>query len=75
MLFVDNPVGAGFSYVNTSTYPSNLDEIADDLLVFLTTFLELKPTFRVSGEAGKLNNVPLRLVVYLIACYTLATPL
>lgn len=36
LLFIDNPVGTGFSYVDTDSYLSDLDEMA----VQMTTFLE-----------------------------------
>ena len=40
LLFVDNPVGAGFSYVtDPAAYTNNVTQIADDLLVVLKAFL------------------------------------
>lgn len=40
MLYVDNPIGTGFSYTNSSNGFSTTDEnIADNLLVFLKKFL------------------------------------
>jgi carboxypeptidase D len=36
LLFIDNPVGTGFSYVDTDSYLHDLDEMA----VQMTTFLE-----------------------------------
>ncbi|KAL3878075.1 hypothetical protein ACJMK2_035707 [Sinanodonta woodiana] len=45
LLFVDNPVGAGFSYVdNDDAYTTNVDTIAKDLLVLLKTFFMEKST-------------------------------
>lgn len=40
LLFVDNPVGAGFSYItDPAAYANNVTQSADDLLVVLKAFL------------------------------------
>ena len=40
LLFVDNPVGAGFNYVtDPAAYANNVTQFADDLLVVLKAFL------------------------------------
>lgn len=44
MLYIDNPVGAGFSYSNK--YPSTEEEIADDLYEFLIQWFTLFPQFQ-----------------------------
>ncbi|XP_013392846.1 retinoid-inducible serine carboxypeptidase [Lingula anatina] len=47
LLFIDNPVGAGFSYVtDDSAYTTNNDMIAADLLTVLMAFLKELPDFR-----------------------------
>lgn len=49
VLFIDNPVGTGFSYVTySSAYAVNNEQIADDLLVLLTAFLNQLPDFKVT---------------------------
>lgn len=45
LLFVDQPVGTGFSYVNTNAYLHELDEMAAHFVTFLTTFFELFPEY------------------------------
>ena len=46
MLFIDNPVGAGYSYVDDLSYlTTTTQEITDDLLVVLRTFLDTHPEF------------------------------
>ncbi|KFO34999.1 retinoid-inducible serine carboxypeptidase [Fukomys damarensis] len=47
LLFVDNPVGTGFSYVNTSdAYAKNLAMVASDMLVLLKTFFNCHKEFQ-----------------------------
>ncbi|CAG9858687.1 unnamed protein product [Phyllotreta striolata] len=47
ILFVDNPVGTGFSYVeNNEKLTRNNTEIANDFLVFWREFLEKIPDFK-----------------------------
>eukprot|EP00884_Botryococcus_braunii_P006027 jgi/Botrbrau1/15425/Bobra.43_2s0051.1 len=46
LLFVDNPVGTGFSYVEKGyNFARNNSEIVDDLMVFLREFVWAKPEF------------------------------
>jgi len=47
VLFVDNPVGSGYSYVlDKKALTTNISEITADLVVFFTSFLEKLPVFR-----------------------------
>jgi len=50
VLFLDNPVGAGFSYVNESVgnYTTNIHEITDDLISFTRQFIDRFPQFSVN---------------------------
>lgn len=52
VLFIDNPVGVGYSYIsnNITKIPDNNCEIGEDLLSFLNEFMENKSEFQ---------NVPL----------------
>ena len=43
LLFVDNPVGTGFSYVDTDSYDHELTTMAEHLITFLTKFFALFP--------------------------------
>ncbi|XP_071502853.1 retinoid-inducible serine carboxypeptidase-like [Diadema antillarum] len=46
VLFIDNPVGAGYSYVTAdSAYTTNVSQIADDLLTCITAFFKKLPQF------------------------------
>lgn len=45
LLFVDNPVGAGFSYVDTDSYLRELNEMADQFVIFLEKFFTLFPEY------------------------------
>ncbi|XP_055631814.1 retinoid-inducible serine carboxypeptidase-like [Toxorhynchites rutilus septentrionalis] len=47
VLFIDSPVGAGFSYVeDESLFRKTNAEIADDLLIFTKEFYRLNPEFK-----------------------------
>ncbi|XP_004859858.1 retinoid-inducible serine carboxypeptidase [Heterocephalus glaber] len=47
LLFVDNPVGTGFSYVNTTdAYAKDLATVASDMLVLLKTFFNCHKEFQ-----------------------------
>lgn len=45
VLFVDNPVGTGFSYVNTDSYVTELTDMADQIMIFLQKFFALFPEY------------------------------
>ena len=48
VLFVDNPVGTGFSYVdNPSAYTTDVTQIANDLVTFFQDFLKKYPSLEV----------------------------
>ena len=46
ILFVDNPVGTGFSYVNTDSYVHELTDMADQMVTFLEKFFALFPEYQ-----------------------------
>lgn len=43
LLFIDNPVGTGFSYVDTNQYVSELDEMAAQMTTFLEKWFAIFP--------------------------------
>lgn len=45
VLFIDNPVGTGYSYVNTDSYVHELTEMAAHLVTFLEKFFALFPEY------------------------------
>ena len=45
VLFVDQPVGTGFSYVNTNSYLSELNQMTDHFMIFLDKFFTLFPEY------------------------------
>lgn len=45
MLFVDQPVGTGFSYVNTDSYLHELDEMSAQFVTFLEKWFEIFPEY------------------------------
>lgn len=46
LLFVDNPVGTGFSFVDSNSYLHELQEMADQFIVFLEAFFQLFPEYQ-----------------------------
>ncbi|KJH51452.1 serine carboxypeptidase [Dictyocaulus viviparus] len=48
MVYVDSPVGAGFSYVdNEDAFTTNVTQIGHDLLVWIRQFLVIHPEYRI----------------------------
>jgi hypothetical protein len=45
IIFVDNPVGTGFSYVDSDSYLHELDEMAAQFMIFLKEFFTIFPEF------------------------------
>jgi carboxypeptidase D len=45
LLFVDQPVGTGFSFVNTNSYIRELDEMANQFITFLEKWFALFPEY------------------------------
>jgi carboxypeptidase D len=45
LLFIDNPVGTGFSYVDTDSYVTELEEMSKQFVAFLEKWMELFPDF------------------------------
>ncbi|KAH6652674.1 pheromone-processing carboxypeptidase KEX1 [Truncatella angustata] len=63
LLFVDNPVGTGFSYVNTNSYVTELDEMADQFVTFLEKWFALFPQYEhddiyIAGESYAGQHIP-----------------
>lgn len=45
VVFVDNPVGTGFSFVDSNKYVSELPEMADQFVIFLEKFFSMFPEY------------------------------
>ncbi|KAJ9643763.1 uncharacterized protein PV06_09055 [Exophiala oligosperma] len=63
LLFVDNPVGTGFSYVNTDSYLHELQEMADQFLIFMEKWFALFPEYAsddlyFAGESYAGQHIP-----------------
>ena len=55
LLFVDNPVGTGFSYVNTDSFVTELPEMARQMVIFFEHFFQIFPQYEdndVSSNSG-----------------------
>ncbi|KAI0471311.1 Alpha/Beta hydrolase protein [Xylaria cf. heliscus] len=63
LLFVDNPVGTGYSYVDTNNYVHELDEMADQFVIFLEKWYGLFPEYErddiyIAGESFAGQHIP-----------------
>ncbi|KAF2967631.1 hypothetical protein GQX73_g5936 [Xylaria multiplex] len=63
LLFVDNPVGTGFSYVDTNSYVHELDEMASQFVTFLEKWYNLFPEYEhddiyIAGESFAGQHIP-----------------
>lgn len=45
ILFVDNPVGTGFSYIDGDSYVHELDEMAAQMIAFLEKWFAIFPEY------------------------------
>ncbi|RVX74172.1 Pheromone-processing carboxypeptidase KEX1 [Exophiala mesophila] len=63
LLFVDNPVGTGFSYVNSDSYLHELQDMADQFVIFLEKWFALFPEYEnddiyFAGESYAGQHIP-----------------
>lgn len=63
LVFVDNPVGTGFSYVNGDSYLHELQEMADQFMIFMEKFFALFPEYEhddlyFAGESYAGQHIP-----------------
>ncbi|EOO00356.1 putative carboxypeptidase kex1 protein [Phaeoacremonium minimum UCRPA7] len=63
LLFVDNPVGTGFSYVDTNSYVTELDQMANQFITFLEKWFDLFPEYEqddlyIAGESFAGQHIP-----------------
>lgn len=58
VMFVDNPVGTGFSYVSTDSYLHELDEMANQFVIFLEKWFALFPEYE-HDDVRPLSQPPL----------------
>lgn len=63
LMFVDNPIGTGFSYVDTDSYIHELPEMANQFITFLEKWFKLFPQFEqddiyLAGESYAGQHIP-----------------
>lgn len=52
VVFIDQPVGTGFSYADTNAYPHEMDTVAASVVTFLTRFYEIFPELEHDDVSG-----------------------
>lgn len=52
LLFVDNPVGTGFSFVDSDSYVHELPEMADQFVKFLEKWFAIFPEYEHDDVSG-----------------------
>ncbi|KAL8418585.1 hypothetical protein RB594_001981 [Gaeumannomyces avenae] len=63
IMFIDNPVGTGFSYVNTDSFVTELNQMADQFIQFLEKWFALFPEYQnddlyFAGESYAGQHIP-----------------
>jgi hypothetical protein len=58
LLFIDQPVGTGFSYVNTDSYLSELDQMAEHMIIFLEKWFALFPEYEHDDVSSRPERLP-----------------
>lgn len=63
LLFVDNPVGTGFSYVDTDSYLHELPEMAEQFVTFMEKWFKIFPEYEhddlyFAGESYAGQHIP-----------------
>lgn len=56
LLFVDQPVGTGFSYVSTNSYIHDLPVMADQMITFLEKWFRLFPEYETDDVCMRLTG-------------------
>lgn len=59
VMFVDNPVGTGFSYADTDSYLHELDEMADQFIIFLEKWFAIFPEYESDDVRMQFRNTSL----------------
>ena len=69
LLFIDQPVGTGFSYVNTDSYLSELDQMAEHMIIFLEKWFALFPEYEHDDVSFTQNPASNRLTIPVLHCW------
>ena len=71
LLFVDQPVGTGFSYANTDSYLHELDQMSAHFMIFLEKFFDMFPEYERDDVCSILKAAYLERTVLINDRYTL----
>ncbi len=74
VLFIDQPVGTGYSYADTTDdFTRDNQEIAEDLVALLKVFLENYPDFQVRQRKKKDFLTPRSVSSLLFLCHNVSS--
>jgi len=62
LLFVDNPVGTGFSYVDTDSYVHELKDMATEFVTFLERWFEVFPEYEHDDVRPRFSQLEILLI-------------
>jgi len=57
VLFVDNPVGTGFSYVDSNSYIHELQTMSEQFVDFMDKWFSLFPEYEHDDVSGRSSHV------------------
>jgi carboxypeptidase D len=58
IMFVDNPVGTGFSFVDTDSYVHELTDMANQFVIFLEKWFDLFPEYEHDDVSLRRVSLP-----------------
>lgn len=64
LLFVDNPVGTGFSYVDSDSYLHELNDMKDQFVLFLEKWFKIFPEYENDDVCVPSPLPSLQLLIY-----------
>lgn len=68
LLFVDNPLGTGFSFVDSNQYVQELDQMTDQFIHFMDKFIDLFPEYANDDVGQSAQKAETELTLLVLHC-------